>query len=336
AFTFYTPNFRAKLLTGTDGFRYDLDCDGEVDSGGTTDGTLKAFGGAFILSVNGTFAGSAFGGSYDCYVALPAAPTDRGLTYASVGYGALRVSRKTFVPDVGGFVRYLEVFSNPTGSPIKAGVEVSSFLCCSESTIATAPRDTGNTYALTNAPGSATLGFVFSGNSPSVPVTSTNFAPSNKFLSYRWDITVPAGQTAILMHFGLQHNPADLAGAQSQASALVNLTDPNALTGMSDAEKSAVVNFTVPIGTGALQRTPLDFSGGAYDWTGRLWDSPSQAVWSADCGGFGLVCIVPENDVSSDTKADSVSVLQGIALVQPEQRGLPSFSKFFVMPNEEK
>src|SRR5262249_61753417 len=117
--------------------------------------------------------------------------------------------------------------------------------------------------------------------------------------------------------------------------ALVNLTDPNALTGMSDAEKSAVVNFTVPIGAGALQN-PLDFSGGASDRMGSLWDSPSSAVWSGDCGGFGLICIVPENDVSSNTKADSVSVLQGIAMVQSEERGLPIFGKFFVMPNEEK
>lgn len=331
AFSFFIPSFRAKLLTGTDGFRYDLDCDGEVDSGGTTDGVLKAFSGGFVLSVNGTFAGSAFGGAYPCYVAVPADPSGRGLTYSSVGYGSLRVSRKAFVPDVGGFVRYLEIFSNPTSAPIKAAVELSSFLCCGPengTTIATAPQDTGNTYALTNANNSATLGFVFSGTSPSVPPTSTNFVNGRNFLSYRWDITVPAGQTMILMHFGIQHDPADFSGAQNQANALVNLTDPNALTGMSDTEKSEVVNFTVPAGSGSLWQSPLDFSGGSTDWTG--WPG------NADCGGFGLACMAPANGPASDGQADKTSILQGFAMVQSEQRALPGEGKFLVTPNEEK
>ena len=40
--------------------------------------------------------------------------------------------------------------------------------------------------------------------------------------------------------------PSDLIGTKVQASSLVNLTDPNALTGMSAAEKAAVANFVIP------------------------------------------------------------------------------------------
>jgi hypothetical protein len=48
------------------------------------------------------------------------------------------------------------------------------------------------------------------------------------------------------MHFAVQRPPTDLAGTKAQATSLVNLTDPNALTGMSAAEKAAVANFVIP------------------------------------------------------------------------------------------
>jgi hypothetical protein len=44
----------------------------------------------------------------------------------------------------------------------------------------------------------------------------------------------------------VQRPPSDLVGTKSQAANLVNLTDPNALTGMSTAEKAAVANFVIP------------------------------------------------------------------------------------------
>ena len=49
-----------------------------------------------------------------------------------------------------------------------------------------------------------------------------------------------------MMHFAIQRAPLDTAGAQSQAVALVNLSDPSALAGMSADEKAQVVNFNVP------------------------------------------------------------------------------------------
>jgi hypothetical protein len=73
------------------------------------------------------------------------------------------------------------------------------------------------------------------------------FIQGNDNIFYRWDnITVAPGQTVILMHFAVQRDPADLTGTKSQAAGLVNLTDPNALTGMSAAEKAAVANFVIP------------------------------------------------------------------------------------------
>jgi len=48
------------------------------------------------------------------------------------------------------------------------------------------------------------------------------------------------------MHFVIQWNNQDPAGAIARAQALVNLTDPNELVGLSAQEKSQVVNFNVP------------------------------------------------------------------------------------------
>ena len=47
------------------------------------------------------------------------------------------------------------------------------------------------------------------------------------------------------MHFEIQRDPNDLSGMQAQAQALVNLTDPDEFTGMTDAEKAQVVNFNL-------------------------------------------------------------------------------------------
>src|SRR5205823_11840494 len=90
------------------------------------------------------------------------------------------------------------------------------------------------------------VGFVFAGPNVNVPVASTHFVSQDSTVSYSWNVPVAAGQTVILMHFGVQRDVTDDSGAVSQAQALVNLTGPNALTGMTAAEESQVVNFIVP------------------------------------------------------------------------------------------
>jgi hypothetical protein len=54
------------------------------------------------------------------------------------------------------------------------------------------------------------------------------------------------GATVTLMHFEVQRGATDAAGAEAQAQALVDLTDPQALDGMSDIERAQVVNFVIP------------------------------------------------------------------------------------------
>src|SRR5262249_25297727 len=126
--------------------------------------------------------------------------------------------------------------------------------------VVVAPQDTSNTYAVvdggTNCCSSPALGFVFAGTTPAVSVTNTHFATGDNFASYRWDVTVPAGGTAILMDFAVQNAATDTQGAQTQAQSLVQLSNADALTGMSDSERSAVVNFTVPPLSGQQKTAP--------------------------------------------------------------------------------
>jgi len=113
-----------------------------------------------------------------------------------------------------------------------------------------APSATSFTYAVTDQSGiccDPLLAHVFGGASPRVPVSALQFTNNNDNIFYRWDsLTIQPGQTVILMHFAVQRDPADLTGTKAQAASLSNLTDPNALTGMTASEKAAVLNFNIP------------------------------------------------------------------------------------------
>jgi len=163
----------------------------------------------------------------------------------------LQVSRKIYSPGVGGFARYLEEIQNPGISPVVVSVTISGNLGSDNNTrIVVAPSQTNFTYAVTDQHGfccDPLLAHVFGGTSSTLAVPAVQFIENNDNIFYRWDnITIPAGQTAVLMHFAVQRPTNDLVGTKSQAASLVNLTDPNALTGMSTAEKAAVANFVIP------------------------------------------------------------------------------------------
>jgi hypothetical protein len=120
------------------------------------------------------------------------------------------------------------------------------------------PNVTGNTYAVTLASpssqaeeGSAgrvippALAHVFANTTALVPVEAVFFQRLDGTSYYRWTVTIPAGESVTLMHFAVQRDPTDTAGAEAQAQALVNLSDANALLGMTAQDKARVVNFKI-------------------------------------------------------------------------------------------
>jgi hypothetical protein len=248
AFTFRFPFFQIFNLDGADGFRYDVQCDGELIDGGTVDRHLNdAYDGNYRLGLSGL----QFNRQFPC---LSAGLLDAGGRQVALGYatfGNLQVTRKIFSPAAGGFARYLEILTNPSAAPVTTSIIISSNLGSDNNTrIVVAPSATSFTYAITDQSGiccDPLLAHIFSGAAPRLPIGAFQFLNNNDDIFYRWDnISIQPGQTVIIMHFAVQRDPSDLTGTRAQADALANLTDPNALAGMTSAEKAAVLNFNVP------------------------------------------------------------------------------------------
>jgi hypothetical protein len=113
------------------------------------------------------------------------------------------------------------------------------------------PSTTGNTYGISDQRSFSSclqtqplLGWVFAGPDAPLPPSAVQFA-TGQTIFHRWNVTVPANQTVIVMHFAVQRDLGDVWSVRTQAEALVNLTDATALAGMSEQEKAAVVNFRI-------------------------------------------------------------------------------------------
>lgn len=233
-------------LSGTDLFKYDVQCDGSLSDGGTTNGSLNdAFDGAFYLTDanQSNFLSCVQTGQLDLsgqQVALGPTP-----------FLGVSVTRKIYVPTTGGFARYLEVIQNPTNGNQTLTFQVYSNLGSDSSTrIVVSPAATSNHYAVTDQQGfccDPALAHVFGGPGAAVTPVAVQFNDNNDNVYHRWTVTVPANGTAILMHFVVQRNYTDGgAAAGAQALTLVDLSDPHALDGMDNAMRALVVNFQVP------------------------------------------------------------------------------------------
>ena len=59
-------------------------------------------------------------------------------------------------------------------------------------------------------------------------------------------LQVPVGGSVIVMQFVVVRESGEATAAEQQAAALADLTDPEALLGLSAAERALIVNFEVP------------------------------------------------------------------------------------------
>lgn len=229
-------------LDGTDNFRYDVSSDGALSDGGTIDRNLSdAYDGAYFLVL------------------------DRDATFNNVDAGRievdgrqivlesslanLEVKRKIFSPVAGKFARYLEVITNNSDTERTVNVDIQSNLGSDSRTrIVVSPDENDFRFAVTDQGGRCcdpALAHVFNGSGARVGISGLSFNNGNDSISYSWNVRVPAGQTIILMHFAVQRATEDTGGARSQAEALSDLSETDALVGMSDEEKSQVVNFNL-------------------------------------------------------------------------------------------
>jgi hypothetical protein len=224
-------------LTGADTSLYDIDCRGALTDGGFG-GSRDAYDTAYSLRVDTSF-------SFPCAASAQLRQGGREVVVGPSILAGLTASRRIYVPSAGGYARYLEVLTNDTGAAITVPVFVESNLGSDGATqLVVSPASTGNTYAVTrdnnNDP---TLGHVFASSSP--PLVGT-FTFSGDFVTYRWNVTVPAGGQVAFLHYAVQRARGDSAGATQQAQALAAGTQPGMFDGLSSAERASIRNFVVP------------------------------------------------------------------------------------------
>ena len=91
---FFDTNVFNFFLDGTNGYRFDMDCDGEIDSGGRIDGTLnRGYSGAENLQFNGLN----FNEFFPCIAGAQTAQGGREIDYGPAGVSGLTVTRKVYL-----------------------------------------------------------------------------------------------------------------------------------------------------------------------------------------------------------------------------------------------
>jgi len=243
--------FPLVLDGATNGFRYDIGCDGSLQSGGQPAQFQLAFsGGASVLNVAAGPNGAA-NTFFGCVDGAPLTMNNRGVTIEGGTFDAagVDVTRKIFVPEGAEFGRYLEVLTNRTPIDLTVRIGMTGRLAMAdEDTHLTArPADTSNTVAVfeDGSFSRSSVGFVLGGQGAPVTALPTTIAAGNSAFKYEWVVTVPAGQTRSLLHFVVQGPSSGAAAVGTQSFGLANLTDPNALAGLTAAEKASIVNFVI-------------------------------------------------------------------------------------------
>lgn len=234
-------------LAGADNWYYWVDDGGKLPYGGRLEGDQFNYTGAFNrindlrIYPNTTSDGR-----------VPGARTLAGATEVTSGpfpAGVAYVTRKAWVPPSGGFARYLDVYTNDTAVPLTVTPDYLSDFEGIEHTLVQASVTTGSSIVYANnGPGRATAGVVWAGvNAPVKPIVGFNGFDDFAFFDQpivRQTITIPPFSSVSLLHFAVMRLPNQGAQVSAQVAALVGLTEPNALTGLTAAELASIVNFS--------------------------------------------------------------------------------------------
>ena len=199
----------------------------------------------------------------------------RELVTASVDIDGVRVQRKVFVPQDGYFARYLEIFENSGSSAAQLTATLSSSLTSASASngdvqlVATSDGDAaihaGDVWLVADdakdqdpyeaaTHGQLVAAFVFAGRADTA-LRQADFQSQgiDGLLTVDYDVVVPPGGRAILMHFVSQESFRDSGIAAAER---LRQLPPEALVGLGLDELGAIINFDVPDG-GVSELDPL-------------------------------------------------------------------------------
>lgn len=215
------------------GYRWDIQGNGNI-----SDGTSDAYDG---------------GMHHTGFPGFASAQTEEGGREIVIGpatIGGVQVTRKIYIPGDQSFARFLEIVYNPGVSSVNYTVPIYTNLGSDgdEPFVMTSSGDstvtTLDNWLITDDSPSGS-----SGGDPVVThvvagqdgrIRPATFTKGSGEVNYSYNLTLAPGETKIIMHFASQ--APNQATALARASQLANL-ELNALSGMSQAERSAVVNF---------------------------------------------------------------------------------------------
>ncbi|MDA1192664.1 MAG: Ig-like domain-containing protein, partial [Candidatus Poribacteria bacterium] len=229
----------------TDGLGYEWDIEG---SGYINDGSNDAYDGGLELYLDGAQFPYFDSGSVDD-------PGEVSVGHAT--HGVLDVERRVYISQTSSFARFLEILSNPTGTPQTVQVQIYTNLGSDSNTtvLDTSSGDTTFTTAdnwlitddstTGSGGGDPVVVHVIAGSgAPTSVSTATTGDPSEDDVDYTYEVAVPAYGQATVMHFAAQRS--SLAEAQSIAMTLESLGG-DALGEMDSGELATLTNFA-PIG----------------------------------------------------------------------------------------
>jgi uncharacterized repeat protein (TIGR01451 family) len=196
--------------------------------------------------------------------------------------GGLSVQRKVYVPTNDRYIRWMNSFTNTTGSPITFTMVTSNNLGSDANTIVVttssgdATVTTADLWATSfqNFSGSIStdprIAHVFQGSGAPTPVSNINFVNGDDNPYWTYSITLNPGQTKIIVNYAAGFGTK--ADAATQAANLAGF-GPNAQQCMSGTELSEVANFLTGSADLAITKTanlsapPVAFGGAPVSYT---------------------------------------------------------------------
>ncbi|HSY52173.1 MAG TPA: DUF11 domain-containing protein [Thermoanaerobaculia bacterium] len=215
---------------------------------------------------------------------VPAVPEciSRQFVLPAKAIGGLSVQRKVYVPTNDRFIRWMNFFTNTTGSPITFTMVTSNNLGSDNNTIVvtTSSGDavvtTGDLWATSfqqfsgSTSSDPRIGHVFQGSGAPTPVANINFVNGDDNPYWVYSITLNPGQTKIIVNYATGQGTKAAAAAQAANLAAFG---PNAQQCMSATELSEVTNFQTGRADLSITKTsnlaspPVAFGGGQAPYT---------------------------------------------------------------------
>ena len=245
----YSVSLPMDLFDGN-GFRWDIQTDGRIRYGTDNAYYYSSYGGLDLYRI------TLPDGSYDDFNVYSTAMTEdqgRELTLGPHVFSGndLEVKRKIFVPDDEAFARYLEILENTGTSEMTVRIYIRTYLGSGGDTVIvqTSSGDqslaTDDDYIITDdedGTGTPTMVHVFSGPNAEVEPAELESDLSSYYyrMGYYFDVTIPAGERRVVMHFASQNS--NRADAHASATTL-HCLQGRALTGLTPDEQADIVNF---------------------------------------------------------------------------------------------